>query len=279
MKHILRATGAIFFLPALYSAVHAACETQLHHSASIAEVIDGHTVRLDDESEVRLIGALTPQTPRWWKGEGRWPPAERARRELIKLIGAGNVELRFAPGEERRDRHERFLAQLFVRRGEERIWVQGRMISDGFARAYSFKGHRACVRELQEKEHQARTGRSGLWRKGRFAVMRAKNTEALSKRGGSFQLVEGTVLTVGRKSQWTFLNFDIDWRSDFTVAIRASDRKAFKVSDVPLDMLEGKKVRVRGWVERWNGPVIKASHPEQLEVLDQVGGAAERPPH
>ncbi len=279
MKHTLWAAIAFSSIPAVFSGAHATCETQHLQSSSVAEILDGHTLRLTDASEIRLIGALAPQTPRWWKGEGDWPPARRARRALKKLIREKKVELRFAKGEEPRDRHERFLAQLYVQRGKERIWVQGRMISEGFARAYSFKGHRACARDLQEKERDARAGSRGLWRKGRFAVIKAVNVDALSKRSGSFQLVEGTILSVTKKSQWTFLNFDTDWRKDFTVAIRAGDRHSFKDSDIALESLEGKKVRVRGWIERWNGPVIKASHPEQVEVLGQAGGAATHPPH
>jgi hypothetical protein len=43
------------------------------------------------------------------------------------------------------------------------------------------------------------------------------------------------------------------------VAVRAGDRRKFAGSDVDLAMLEGKVIRVRGWVELWNGPVIKRS--------------------
>ena len=31
--------------------------------------------------------------------------------------------------------------------------------------------------------------------------------------------------------------------------------------------LEGKRIRVRGWLRSWNGPQIEASHPEQIELL------------
>ena len=278
MKEMLRLATAFYLLLVACSSAHAACETQISRTASVTEVIDGHTVRLDDASEVRLIGALAPQTPRWWKKEAAWPPAQRAHRALEELTGSSKVELRFARGEEQRDRHERHLAQLFVLRGEERIWVQGHMIGEGLAQAYSLKGHRACTRALQERERDARTARAGLWRKGRYMVLRATNTDVLSKRRGSFQLVEGTVRSVGKASQWTFLNFDTDWHRDFTVAIRAGDRRIFQGSDVVLEELEGKEVRVRGWIERWNGPVIKATHPEQIEVLEQAGRAAKPPP-
>jgi len=108
--------------------------------------------------------------------------------------------------------------------------------------------------------------------------LQATSTGDLSKRSGSFQLVEGTVRSVGKVSQWTILNFDTDWRKDFTVAIRAEDRRNFQGSDMALEELEGKEVRVRGWIERWNGPVIKATHPEQIEILGLEAGAAKDPP-
>jgi len=30
---------------------------------------------------------------------------------------------------------------------------------------------------------------------------------------------------------------------------------------------KGRRVRVRGWLRKYNGPMIDASHPEQIEVL------------
>jgi hypothetical protein len=34
----------------------------------------------------------------------------------------------------------------------------------------------------------------------------------------------------------------------------------------------GREIRVRGWLEFYNGPMIEATHPEQIELL---GGAME----
>lgn len=133
-----RAALAFSLIAAFCGGAHAACEMQISRTATISEVIDGQTVRFNDGSEARLIGALTPQTPRWWKKERAWPPTERARRALENLVGSSKVELHFAPKEAQRDRHERYLAQLYVQRGDERIWVQGHMIGEGFAQAYSF---------------------------------------------------------------------------------------------------------------------------------------------
>ena len=267
------AAGAAALFAAFPGAAYGACETQALRTATVAQVMDGQTLRLEDGGGVRLIGALAPEAPRWWKGIKPWPPAERARRALEELIGTSKVELRFAGGEMKRDRHGRFLAQLFVLRGAERIWAQGEMIRRGLAQAYSFRGHRACARDLQAYERQARAGRAGLWRSGKFAVLGAQSVAALSKRRGVFQVVEGKVLSVGRTRKWSFVNFGADWKTDFTVAIRAGDRSRFQGSDLPLDQLAGKRVRVRGWIGRWNGPVIKATHPEQITIVDEPGDA------
>lgn len=256
---------------ALSGQARAACETRYQRTGTVAQVIDGQTLRLEDGSGVRMIGALSPEAPRWWKGEKPWPPAQRARRVLEELIGTSKIELRFAGDEARLDRHGRFLAQLFILRGVERIWAQGEMIRRGFALAYSFKGHRACARDLQAFEIQARARRVGLWRSGKSTVIDAKSVATLSKRRGAFQIVEGRVLSVGRTRKWSFLNFGADWHTDFTVAIRAGDRAAFRGSDITLDRLAGKNVLVRGWIGRWNGPVIKATHPEQIMIVEEAG--------
>jgi hypothetical protein len=39
-----------------------------------------------------------------------------------------------------------------------------------------------------------------------------------------------------------------------------------KAGTEPLS-LQGKVVRVRGWLKKFNGPIIKASHPKQIEVI------------
>ncbi len=35
-----------------------------------------------------------------------------------------------------------------------------------------------------------------------------------------------------------------------------------------IDLLH-RLVRVRGWVKRFNGPLIEVTHPEQIEVIEE----------
>jgi hypothetical protein len=147
------------------------------------------------------------------------------------------------------------------------MWVQGQLVARGLARAYSLPGSQACVRALQRRETAARNGGRGIWRHSWYKVTGADETALLMRRRYIYQLVEGKVLSVGKTRGWTFLNFDADYKTDFTVAIKARDRKQFAESDITLDALAGKRVLVRGWIESWNGPAIKATHPEQIEIL------------
>ena len=66
-----------------------------------------------------------------------------------------------------------------------------------------------------------------------------------------------------------YLNFTKDWRTDFTIVIESKDVPAFTASGTDLKSLKGKRVRVRGWVEWRNRPMIAADHTEQLELLPE----------
>ena len=63
------------------------------------------------------------------------------------------------------------------------------------------------------------------------------------------------------------LNFGRDWRSDFTVSVSRQDMKLFRDAGIDIRTLKGRTIRVRGWLFRENGPMIRATHPEQIERI------------
>jgi hypothetical protein len=65
---------------------------------------------------------------------------------------------------------------------------------------------------------------------------------------------------VGEGAGRIYLNFAKDWRSDFTVGVERKDVSAFTAAGIDLKGFAGKRVRVRGWVEWRNGPMIAATH-------------------
>jgi hypothetical protein len=71
------------------------------------------------------------------------------------------------------------------------------------------------------------------------------------------------VAAVGGGAARTYLNFGQDWHTDFTVEIERKDKAAFASAGIDLGALAAKRIRVRGWIEWRNGPMIRASHPSR----------------
>ncbi len=228
-------------------------------SARIAVIIDGDTVALSDGREVRLVGIQAPKLPLGRRAFRKWPLADRAKAALAALVEGRTVLLYY--GGQRVDRHNRQLAHLVLDDGR---WVQRVLLSEGLARVYSFADNRALVPEMLAAERTARAARAGIWGHPFYAV-RAPGDAAQDI--GTFQLVEGRILDAARVRGTTYLNFGADWRSDFTIVVSGRARAVFDAAGVDLLALKGRSVRVRGWLDKRNGPMIAATHPEQIEVL------------
>jgi micrococcal nuclease len=195
---------------------------------------------------------------------------------LSKLASGAEVEPRFGGG--RSDRHGHALAQVFVASGEKRLWLQEELVAKGLARVYSFADNRACVAELLPRENEARAKRLGVWGSWAYRVQSADDAKRLGRLTHSYQLIEGTVLAVGEGGGRIYLNFAKDWRSDFTIGVERKDVSAFTAGGIDLKGLAGKRVRVRGWVEWRNGPMIAATHSEQIELLPDAPAKGETKP-
>jgi len=233
--------------------------------ATVIEVVDGDTVILKpppaNAAEVRLVGIQAPKLPLGRKGFKAWPLSAASKRHLEKLVLNRRVTLYF--GGTRMDRHGRHLAHLFR---DDGTWVQGHMLADGMARVYSFADNRAVVPAMLGRERAARKARRGIWVHPYYGI---RDTEPanLMRRLGTFQIIEGTVLDAARVKSRVYLNFGADWRSDFTVTLDRKTRRLFDQSGMDPLTFKDKRLRVRGWLRKRNGPMIEASHPEQFEIL------------
>ena len=229
--------------------------------ARAVEVVDGGTVLLDDGETVRLAGVEAPGVSDGGAESGTWPLAREARQALAGLVLGRRVGLAF--GGARWDRHGRLRAHLV--RMDDGAWIQAALLDAGLARVHSLVDDRAAVAEMLVHERRARAGRLGIWAEPRYRV------RAAAEAGGglrSFQLVEGRVRAAAVVRGRGYLNFGDDWREDFTVSIAPRDRRRFEAAGIAVEDYEGRLVRVRGWIESFNGPMIEATHPEQIEVLE-----------
>jgi endonuclease YncB( thermonuclease family) len=241
---------------------------------SVARIIDGETLALDDGSEVRLIGALAPRASDAGATVGTWPAEIAAVAELEGLVLAKTVELAF--GGERADRYGRALAHVSWHDGEHHRWLQGHMLQQGLARAYVQAGNRACAPELLGAERIARAAHRGLWAEAAYAVRPAASPLGLLHRLGSFQLIEGRLERVRQGRSTIYLDFE-GVRGRFSASLRRADRALLGVSAGNPEAIEGRHVRVRGWIERrsgaFAGPIIDLSAGGLVEVLGRVAGS------
>ena len=256
--------GAADFVQPAY----AACDLSEAERVTVATAEDGDTLALSDGRTVRLVGVHAPAPPLGWRGDDPWPLVQEAKATLTRLAAGQEVELKF--GGRRSDRHGRSLAHVFVVQGEKRVWLQQALVADGFARVYSFPDNRSCVAELLASEADARAKHRGIWGVSAYRVREASDLEGLDRLMHSYQLVEGVVVAIGEARDRLYLNFGEDWRRDFTVSVERKDAAAFAAAGLDLKALAGKRVRARGWLQWRNGPEIRATHAEQLELVPEA---------
>ena len=122
----------------------------------VERVVDGDTLKLANQTVIRLIGVDTPETVRpEWPVEPWGPEASRFTREFI---GDGQVRLQF--DRERLDKHGRYLAY---------VWVGDRMLNEELVRSglARFKGYfnysETMKSRFRRAQNEAHAQRRGMW--------------------------------------------------------------------------------------------------------------------
>jgi endonuclease YncB( thermonuclease family) len=249
---MLKRIASFFVVFLSLGAAHAReCDVTIAEQATVAAVADGGSFQLTDGRHVKLAGIEAPRPG--------WPLAEEARANLAKLLEGKSVDLGYA--DRGTDRHGDLLAYAFV--GD--VWLQAEQIDGGFARAYSRSDTRRCAAALLKREADARMARRGIWAD---AFYRIRKIDDLSADIGTFQIIEGKIVSVKVGRERAYLNFGADYRTDFTVTISARDLKRLAKDGIDPAKWNAKTVRVRGWVLLLNGPEIELTHAEQVELLD-----------
>ena len=182
------------------------------------------------------------------------------------------MTLKFAT--EQTDRHGRLLAHVFVHAGEDRHWVQAAMIAAGHARVYALKDQRACLADLGAHEAAARGAGLELWAHAAYAVRDARRVRDLNRLAGSFQIVEGTIVSAAEGRDAIYLNFGRTRATDFTVEIKPGDRTLLGALGGDVKSLAGRRVQVRGWIEPRGGPMIDATSSGHVALIDAADANA-----
>jgi len=229
------------------------CKLTAIGSANVVAVRDGRTLMLDDGRELRLAAIEA---------------ADDGRDALQTLAGGRVLRLeRLGSGQDSgQDRYGRLVAFAFA--DDTRQSLQQALLSQGRARVSARIGDKACAEALLTTERSARAARRGLWADPNFAPLQAENLDRLQTQRGHFALVEGKVLSVRESGATLYVNFGRRWTRDFTVIILKRQQRTFAAAGVEPKQLEGRRIRVRGWIEQRGGPIIAAEAPEQIEFVE-----------
>jgi len=143
----------------------------------------------------------------------------------------------------------------------------------GFARIDPGARPALCDPGLMAIESEARRYRRGLWRDPANRPIDARDDRALLDRIGEFVLVEGRVESVGVRARTTFIDFTKRWRGGFTVTVPNALWQEITVQTLApegldADDLTGRRIRVRGVLQRWRGPAVELAIAAFIEILE-----------
>lgn len=154
---------------------------------------------------------------------------------------------------------------------EDGVWVQGDLVSKGYAWATSTAKGRDMVMLLYKKEIAARAARVGLWSQ---SMNNIKTGDEIAKRNNAFIVYEGVVKRVIDNKDDVNFYFSDDGDKLYRVLLKTENRALFRLTTSPLQFVnfesfKNVRIRIRGFVTKEkNGAYIELTHPEQLEFPD-----------
>jgi endonuclease YncB( thermonuclease family) len=232
----------------------------------VSAVVDGRTFVLEDGRELRLAGIEVPAAMPGTHDAPVLTAAQAAKTELQQLISGREVALKRLGAEA--DRYGRRLVHVLVAREDAQLWAQRIMVARGHARVAA-RLDPDCAKELLPAERAARAAGLGLWSDPHFGLRPAEKPADILGDRGRFALVEGKIISVRESGGTVYLNFGRRWTRDFAVTVPKRNERLFTAAGIELKKLEGRRVRIRGWVEERGGPRIEAHGPEQIEIAER----------
>jgi endonuclease YncB( thermonuclease family) len=242
---LMLATAATAFVS--HATAQEACKLPGLGTATVASVRDGRTLLLTDGRELRLAAIEANDASR-----------------ALNALAVGKV-LRLEKLGPEQDRYGRVVAIAYT--DDARESLQQVMLAQGEARVSARVGNRPCAELLLKAERAARAAARGLWADPNFAPLPSHDVTRITAVRGQFALIEGKVLSVRESGATIYVNFGRRWTQDFAVTILKRHRRDFAAANIDPKELEGRRIRVRGWVEQRRGPMMEASVPEQIEVV------------
>ena len=253
-----------------------ACSLQGGTPHVVTRIEDARTLVADDGTRLHLASILPASRADIAAETKQWPPADTARAALRRLVH--NKSIVFVSERAALDRYGRRVGNALVRDAGDMLrerWVQARLVEMGHARvALSPETSSNCASLLLNLEAMASEARRGLWHNPAYRLRNAHEPRRLLRDRSTFQIVTGRVARVDARRGAVYLNFGSDWRRDFTVHLSWRQMRTWGINSAAVQKFTGRNIRIRGWIERRHGPLIRVWRPEQIELL---AGDPDRP--
>lgn len=233
------------------SAAAVGCSFPLLGEGRVQTAIDGRDLRLDDGREVRLAAIEIPF-------------ARFDETAALAALSEGR-NVRLEGPDEGPDRYGRQTA--FVRAGDTEASLQAELLGRGAALYDGSITDAGCAKELRGAEASARKTHQGLWADP-AAIKNAEKPGDITAMLGQFAVVEGKAQSVRQSGTTFYVNFGRRWTEGFAATISRRMIAAMEAAGMAPKALEGRRLRVRGVVERRIGPRIDIVRVGQIELAD-----------
>ncbi len=261
-KKALKSAFFVFWLSAtaVASAAELAPDCRLPGAAEdavISSVIDGDTVRLDDNRRVRLLAFGTLEINHEHPEQSSALALE-ARKTLQYLLPKGS-RVQLLSDHEKYDGHGRTLAQLLRADGQD---VAAPLLARGLAHVYLFPPNDTLWQCYARHERTARAQRLGLWALPEF---QPRPVASLQPGPGRYGLVAGKVS--GYRKRGNAITVILDQRLHVRIAANnaALFSGAWQLPGI------GEHMAVRGHVNWRDGKAfLDLRHPHALDLDAEI---------
>lgn len=231
-------------------------------SGRVDKVIDGLTILLKDKTIIRLASLDIPD----FNDRQNAPIAEEAQNHLNTLLPEGTEIMIYQTRMAKKGRVNRMNHQLVhIVTKKEPQWINGFLLAHGLTRVYTTPNAPEMSAQMLNIENEARKAKRGLWAEG--SVYQVLTPETASQAMGKLAVIEGVVAKTASVRNNIYLNFGQNWKTDFTIMIPSALRKKLAQNGIDPLGLAHQKIRVRGYLREYNGPLIELEAIEHLEVM------------
>lgn len=219
-----------------------------HRYYSVAKVLDGDTILLNNKQKIRFLGINAPEVNNFDN------PAEVGGYVAKQWLQAKlkNQKLRLEEDVEKQDKYKRTLAHVFNKNGQH---INLELVKQGLAIVSIYPPNFKYVDELLLAQQNAKKNLLGIWQHEQYAVKKISEINDLNIQG--WQRIAGYIADINYEKKYIYLNLS----KNFSLKIKHKSAHLFP----NLDNYVGKYFEVHGWINKYqNRYTMQVIHPSAM---------------